>query len=167
MEKIVDYFCGGNGGNFFAALIIVGAIIAVVERIVNWCGEKLKKYYNVKKGKETLEKTIENHSTQINEVKSVVEQLVKTFNTLEDKIEQYSTKQQRTNTVMLRDGIYEIYKETIRKGYILDKDKQNFKYAFDEYVANGGNSYVIDEIEPFIHNAKVFLSDEEAADAMK
>lgn len=163
MKEIIEYFTGeGNGINFFTALLIIGAIVAVCEKVFGWFGCKLKKLYDIKKGKETLEETICSHTSQIEEIKEDVIKLVSTINSLEEKIDQYSTQQHKVNTVLLRDKLYSIYKETIRKGYILDKDKKNFNYAYDEYIANGGNSYIVNEVAPFIHNAKVFLTDEEA-----
>lgn len=166
MDDIIKYFSeSGNFLSFITAIIIIAALIKVAEKIFSWASAKLTAYYNMRKGKETQKETIDNQDKRITEIDDKLDDVIDKMDTIVDTFDKFVVRQKSVNTILLRDKINYIYKECLAKGYILDKSKQNFKYAYDEYVANGGNSYVIDEVEPFIHGLKVFLSDEDAKKA--
>lgn len=188
MKELIEYFSdSGNVLSFFLALVILVAIVKLLEKSFSWVSAKLLKYYNFKRGKETEKETIE---TQGQRIKELDEKLIQHMHDADnvmtqrmaevdgklDKIGEkvddiaqtfvkYEERQKSVNTILLRDKINYIYKDCIAKGYILEKQKQDFKYAYDEYIANGGNSYIINEVEPFIHNCKMFLSDADAKKA--
>lgn len=186
MKELIEYFSeSGNFLSFSLALVILVVIIKVVEKSCSWVSEKLLKYYNFKRGKETEKETLQKNGERIQELDKKLEQHIKDadeklaksmqevdnkLDTIGDKVDgmvkafgDFEIRQKNVNTIVLRDKIKYIYKKCLTDGYILDKDKRDFKDAYDEYVANGGNSYVKDEVEPFIHGLRVFLSEENAA----
>lgn len=143
----------------------MAAIIKIAEKVFNWCSTKLTTYYNIRKGKETQKENITNQDKRITEIDDKLDAVINKMDGIVTAFNTFVERQKSVNTILLRDKINYIYKDCLVKGYILEKSKQNFKYAYDEYIANGGNSYVIDEVEPFIHELKVFLSDEDAKNA--
>lgn len=185
MKELIEYFSeSGNAVSFFLALVILVAIVKLLEKSFSWVSGKLLKYYNFKRGKETEKETIETQGKKITELDEKLVQHIKDadkmmdqrmhevdskLDTIGEKVDgiaqtfvKYEERQKSVNTILLRDKINYIYKDCIAKGYILEKQKQDFKYAYDEYIANGGNSYIINEVEPFIHNCRMFLSDVDA-----
>lgn len=186
MKELIEYFStSGNIVSFSLALVIIVIIVKTVEKLWSWVSEKLLKYYNFKRGKETEKETLQKYGERIQEVNQKLEQhikdadekLEKRMKEVDDKLDvigdkvdgmvtslgQFEVRQKNVNTIVLRDKIKYIYKKCLTDGYILDKDKRDFKDAYDEYIENGGNSYVKDEVEPFVHNLRVFLSEENAA----
>ena len=141
---------------------MLAATIVLIEKLYRWIVEKLKNYYNFRRGKEKEKETSEKHEERLNEFDTKLDTISAKVNEIVTHLDKFVANQKNVNTVLLRDKIYYIYKEALKKGYILDKDKQNFKFAYDEYIANGGNSYIRDEVEPFIHGLKVYISDEDA-----
>jgi len=188
MKELIEYFsASGNAVSFFLALVILVAIVKVLEKVLSWLSEKLTKYYNFKRGKETEKETIETQGKRIKEIDEKLDQHIRDadnamnqrmlevdgkLDKIGEKVDgiaqtfiKYEERQKSVNAILLRDKINYIYKDCIAKGYILEKQKQDFKYAYDEYIANGGNSYIINEVEPYIHNCKMFLSDIDAREA--
>lgn len=186
MKELIEYFSeSGNFLSFSLALVILVVIIKVIEKSCSWVSEKLLKYYNFKRGKETEKETLQKNGERIQEldkkldihIQEADEKLEKRMHEVDDKLdtigvkvdgmvkafEDFEVRQKNVNTIVLRDKIKYIYNKCLAAGYILDKDKKDFKDAYDEYIANGGNSYVKDEVNPFIHELRVFLSEENAA----
>lgn len=186
MKELIEYFStSGNIVSFSLALVIIVIIVKTVEKLWSWVSEKLLKYYNFKRGKETEKETLQKNGERIQEldkkleqhIKDADEKLAKSMQEVDSKLdtigakvdgmvtafENYEERQKKVNVITLRDKIKYIYNKCLATNYILDKDKQDFKDAYDEYIENGGNSYVKDEVEPFIHGLRVFLSDENAA----
>ena len=188
MKELIEYFSeSGNAVSFFFALVILVIIIKLLEKSFSWISDKLTKYYNFKRGKETEKEKVNKQAEQI---KAIDEKLDKHIQEADEKIKEffhdvdvkldavgqkvdniaetfaeYEKRQKRVNTITLRDKINYIYKDCLSKGYILNKTKHDFKDAYDEYIANGGNSYVQTEVDPFIHNLRVFLADDDARKA--
>ena len=163
MKEIIEYITPpGNIGSFLLSISMLSAAIILLEKFYSWCTSKLKKYYDFKRGKETDKETVNKQEQRLNELDTKLDTISTKVDEIVTHLDTFVANQKKVNTVVLRDKIYYIYKEALRKGYILEKDKKNFKYAYDEYVRNDGNSYVIDEVEPFIHNLKVYITDEDA-----
>lgn len=163
MKEIIEYITTpGNIGSFLLSIAMLSATIVLIEKFYSWATSKLKNYYDFKRGKETEKETIQNQDKRIKEVDDKLDTLSDKIDSIAKSFNKFEERQKSVNTILLRDKIKYIYKECISKGYILEKSKQDFKYAYDEYIANGGNSYVRDEVEPYIHNLKVYLSDEDA-----
>lgn len=163
MKEIIEYMTTpGNIGSFFLAITMLAATIVVIEKVYTWITNKLKNYYNFKRGEEKEKETEQKQEEHLNELDNKLDTITNKVNEIVNHLDTFVTNQKNVNTVLLRDKIYYIYKDALRKGYILDKDKQNFKFAYDEYIANGGNSYIRDEVEPFIHGLKVYINDRDA-----
>lgn len=163
MKEIIEYITTpGNIGSFFLAIAMLAATIVVIEKFYTWATSKLKNYYDFKRGKEKDKETEQKQEEHLNELDNKLDTITNKVDEIVSHLDTFVANQKNVNTVLLRDKIYYIYKDALRKGYILDKDKQNFKFAYDEYIANGGNSYIRDEVEPFIHGLKVYINDHDA-----
>ena len=168
MKELIDYLINGdNVASFFLAISMLAAGIVLIEKLYTWISGKLKKYYDFKHGKETEKENEKKQDERLNELDTKLDTIENKLDSIVDTVETYMKGQKNVNTVVLRNIIHPIYEEARRNQYILEKDKQDFKYAYDEYVRNGGNSYVIDEVEPFIHNLKVYMTKEDAIKDLK
>jgi hypothetical protein len=130
-----------------------------------------RKWHNSENIKEEKEETLQSHSKQISEMdvrhKEDYQQINSKIDTLTSTLDKFIGETKKDNQVILRDKIYDAYKITLQKGYILEKDSKNYHYALERYIANEGNSYVVDEIEPRMKDFKVFLCDEDAEEYFK
>lgn len=168
MKEIIEYVTTpGNVGAFLLSISIIAASIVLIEKFYNWAVSKFKGYYDIRRDKEKDKETTAKQEEHLNELDNKLDTITTKVDQIVNHLDTFVANQKNVNTILLRDKIYYIYKEALRKGYILDKDKQNFKFAYDEYIANGGNSYVRDEIEPFIHGLKVYINDEDAKKEIK
>jgi hypothetical protein len=134
--------------------------------ISNWIWTNFNKAYKLKKSSEDFHETVKNHTKQIAEMDirhgEDYKEISNKIDGLTNKLDHFIEETKKDNQVILRDKIYDVYKLTLQKGYILEKDSKNYHYALERYLANGGNSYVTDEIKPRMEDFKVFLSDEDA-----
>lgn len=163
MDEIIKYFSeSGSVVSFIIAITIIVAMIKVAEKVISWVSGKLTAYYNFRHGKETEKEKVLNQDKKITEIDDKLDKVAAKMDDIVNHFDTFVVRQKSVNTILLRDKINYIYKDCIAKGYILEKQLQNFTYAYDEYVANGGNSYVINDVNPYIHTLKVFLSDEDA-----
>lgn len=162
MKDLIEYLVDGdNVASFLLAISMLAAGIILIEKLYTWVIGKLKKYYDFRHGKEVLKENETKQEERITELDTKLDTIINKINDLVSHLDDFEANQKRVNTILLRDKIGYIYKKALANNYILDKDKQDFKYAYDEYVRNGGNSYVIDEVEPFIHNLKVYMSEDQ------
>ena len=93
-----------------------------------------------------------NHTESIQRIDEVKNDLKK---------EQVNRKED--SIVILRDRITQMYNYYLPKGYMLEEDKKDFNSMFTRYVINGGNSYVQNDIAPFVKSLPRFKTHEEAA----
>lgn len=147
--------------------LILMAITGAIKKILN--GLDL---FHVKKSKEeALEETIKTNSKDIEELAQKQKVEIKNTNDKIDKITdmlmEYIEHDMQDKQVLLRRDINEIYNMTLRKGYIIEKDLKTYNYALKRYLANNGNSYVVDEIVPRMKEFRVYLSDKDAQTDIK
>jgi hypothetical protein len=152
----------------------VGLVVAILLALINiggWIWTNFNKAYKLKRSNEVFHETVENHTKQIAEMdtrhKEDYKILDGKIDNLTDTITIFIQETKKDNQVNLRDKIYNIYKDTLKKGYILEKDSKNYHYALERYKANDGNSYVLEEIEPRMKDFKVFCTDEDADEFFK
>jgi len=168
MKELIDYLINGdNVASFLLAISMLAAGIVLIEKLYTWISGKLKKYYDFKHGKETEKENENKQDERLNELDTKLDTINTKVDNLVSHFDTFTSDQKRVNTVVLRDKIGYIYNKALKNNYIIEKDKQDFKYAYDEYVRNGGNSYVIDEVEPFIHNLKVYIDEAHAQTELK
>lgn len=84
-----------------------------------------------------------------------------------NKLDHFISETREDNQAIIRDRLLQIYHLTLRKGYILEKDSQNFHSLLDRYKANGGNSYIVHDVAPRIETFKVYLTDNDAENHYK
>lgn len=75
------------------------------------------------------------------------------------KLDDFVKETKMDNQAIMRDRLLQIYWDTISKGYILEKDNQNFHSLLDRYKANGGNSYIVHDVAPRMAEFKVYISE--------
>ena len=81
---------------------------------------------------------------------------------LKDKLEQLTYDSKESTRVMLKQDIRRMYTECKKRDYILDKEKKCFIDMYDIYCACGGNSFVSEQVEPFMMDLNCYETEEEA-----
>jgi len=86
---------------------------------------------------------------------------------LKDKLEQLTNDSRESTRVMLKQDIRKLYETCKKRGYILDKEKKCFLDMCAIYKACGGNSFVSEQVEPFMDRLHCFETEEEAEEHKK
>jgi hypothetical protein len=141
-----------------AGLVIVIGLGLI--NIVGWIFSNFNKVYKIKKNNEEFHETVDEHS-------KIIESMSSKIDNVSSVLTDFVSENKKNNQVIFRDKIYDTYKLTLQKGYILEKDSKNYHYALERYKANDGNSYICDEIEPRMKTFQVFNTDEEAEEYFK
>jgi hypothetical protein len=145
----------------FFALFIIG----------NWIWDKFNKAYKIKKTSDNFHDTVNGHTKQIADMdkrhKEDYEKLDVKLDNISSTLSDFIEETKKDNQVSLREKINHIYKLTLQKGYILEKDSKDYHYTLERYKANNGNSYILDEVEPRMKDFKVFVSDEDGEEYLK
>lgn len=81
---------------------------------------------------------------------------------VKNKLEQLTNDSRESTRVMLKQDIRKLYETCKKRGYILDKEKKCFKDMYAIYIACGGNSFVSEQVEPFMDSLNCFETEEEA-----
>lgn len=141
-----------------AGLVIVIALGLI--NVFGWIITNFNKVYKVKKANEEFHETVDEHS-------KIIEIMSSKIDNVSSVLAEFVSETKKNNQVIFRDKIYDTYKLTLQKGYLLEKDSKNYHYALERYKANDGNSYICDEVEPRMKDFKVFNTDEEAEEYFK
>jgi hypothetical protein len=140
-----------------------GLVIVIVLGLINiagWIITNFNKAYKIKKNNEEFHETVDEHS-------KIIEVMSSKIDNVTSVLTDFVSENKKNNQVIFRDKIYDSYKLTLQKGYILEKDSKNYHYALERYKANEGNSYICDEIEPRMKTFPVFNTDDEAEESIK
>jgi uncharacterized FlgJ-related protein len=145
--------------------LAIGIVLALIN-IVGWVWTNFNKAYKARRTVDGYVEKIDNHTKRIDEMDIRHQEdylkLDSKLDGLSNVLNNYIDMSKRSNQAILRDKIYSIYKDMLKKGYILEKDSRNIHDMIDSYKEFGGNSYVCDEIVPRMGDFKVFISDEDA-----
>jgi hypothetical protein len=152
-----------------AGLVI--EILLALFIVAGWIWDKFNKGYKIKRSNEVFHETVESHTKQIADMdvrhKEDYSKVDNKLDAISSTLSDFISETKKDNQVILRDKIYDAYKMTLQKGYVLEKDSKNYHYALERYLANDGNSYVCEEIEPRMREFPVFLCDEDAVEYFK
>lgn len=78
------------------------------------------------------------------------------------KLDDFIANTNEDNVITMKITLLDMYRKAIRDGYILEKDDSNFHDLLNRYYANGGNSYIKDDIVPRMEHFRVYLSENDA-----
>lgn len=81
---------------------------------------------------------------------------------MKDKLEQLTNDSRESTRIMLKQDIRKMYEECKCRGYILDKEKKCFIDMYEIYRACGGNSFVSEQVEPFMMSLHCYETEDEA-----
>ena len=91
-----------------------------------------------------------------------IEEVNSRIDKLENKLDNETEERQHDSVAQLRHSITSIYHITQRDKYILESDKENYNDLYKRYIANGGNSYIEKDVDPYINSLPRFMTHEEA-----
>lgn len=150
-----DYFNNMSVGTLLAIVTcflgIVGSVSGVSIKVYN-IAQRWRKLENEK---EESKSALEKNTDDIKVINNKIDTIVQTLNT-------YIEHDKHDKQAMLRNDIQEIYCKALKNRYMTAEAKKNFGYLYERYTANEGNSYVVDQVYPFIIDLPVFSSEEDA-----
>lgn len=120
-------------------------------KIITKCIKKIGQLLTEEQIEKINEKLETNHEIYMGRISDV-----------EEKIKTVDINRQEDCLATLRDRITQMYHYHQKKGYILEDDKKDFNALFTRYTINGGNSYVQEDIAPFMKSLPRFMSDGDA-----
>ena len=135
---------------------IIGSISALSIKIYN-IFQKWRKYENEKEENENI--LLKNRES--------VTVLENKLDTLIQSFELYIKKDKEDKQTLFRNSIQDIYNKTLKKRYITVDDKKNYTYLINAYTRNDGNSYILDDVVPWMKDVSVFSTDEDAEEYYK
>lgn len=106
----------------------------------------------VREEQEKIKKTIEE-----NHIESM-----KLIEQTQEQVEEVDRNRREDSQATMRDRITQIYHYYQNKGYILEKDKENYNSLYERYTKNNGNSYIKDDVHPYISSLPRFMSHTDA-----
>lgn len=118
--------------------------------LFNWLGKQLTS--DLRNDIETMNEKIDSNRKQSHDENMATCQ----------KLDDFIKETQMDNQAIMRDRLLRIYHTTLKKGYILEKDNENFHSLLKRYKANGGNSYILNDVAPRMESFKVYLSENDA-----
>lgn len=152
MEQLIKYL--ENGGSFVTILVVIVILFAVVEwcyKVFKFTKDKMDTYAKKKTNKEKLNNDINNLTDRVDKEEEHIDEI---YELLQRLIASLDADMQ----VIHRRTIKEFYEKAIRQqGILTEKDMKDYHSALDCYNAHHGNSYVHDEIMPYMQKVKVVL----------
>jgi len=167
-KNVLSNMTVGELGIYIALFV---AVLKGVWEFGQWGWKRLMIWHNGKNMEDEKDDTIEYHTKQITEMdtrhKEDYQQINGKIDALTVTLDVFIQETKKDNQVILRDKIYDLYKITLKNGYLIEKDSKNYHYALARYKANEGNSYILDEVVPKMKEFKVFLCKEDADEYLK
>ena len=125
------------------------------------------KLYSIAQKWRKLENEKEEHIEIFTKNQEKITVLENKLDTLIKTFELYQENDKEDKQTLFRNSIQEIYNKTLKKRYITVDDKKNYSYLLASYTRNKGNSYIVEDIAPWMQQAPVFSTDEDAEEYYK
>ena len=155
MEELIKVTQNISVSTLLSWLVCISAIIAGTSatsiKIYN-VAQKWRKFENEK---EENIKIFEKNQEKIIVLENKLDTLIKTFGMFQEEDKQ-------DKQTLFRNNIQQIYNKTLKKRYITADDKKNYSYLLSAYIRNKGNSYIVEDIAPWMLQVPVFPTDEDA-----
>ena len=149
MTELLNYL--NNGGSIIELITLIIIIVAVFyyfEKIVKTVKGYLNGYVEKKKKEDKTAKIIESN-------KESIDTMTARMNSFENNFIDLMKALDKDMQVIHRKEIREIYeKAKANNGVISEKDMRDYHYALECYINHNGNSYVQDEIVPYMKTVR-------------
>lgn len=165
MEEMITL--ATKGYTIVDIMVIISFIVAFVrciERLGKWCADKLKSYYNRKRGIEEKDNILKTHSEEIREINEKIDNMITVINSqydlLVEKIDEQEKKLdnidqagKQRDCAILRDRILggmRYFSQNIDSNgdvRITTGDHENMSALFNEYFECKGNGTVKQKYE--------------------
>lgn len=120
------------------------------------------KIYNTAQKWRKFENEKEEHINVLEKNQEKIIMLDNKIDTLIHSFASYQEEDKKDKQTLFRNNIQEIYNKTLKKRYITADDKKNYCYLISSYTRNGGNSYILEDVVPWMQNVPVFSTDDDA-----
>ena len=135
---------------------IIGGISAASIKIYNVA----QKWHKFENKKEEHVEILEKNQEKIIVLENKIDTLIQAFAT-------YTEEDKKDKQTLFRNNIQEIYNKTLKKRYITADDQKNYSCLVNAYTRNGGNSYILEDVVPWMKTVPVFSTDEDAEEYYK
>ena len=152
MSEFLKYLQnGGSMIEFISFIIIVVAVFYYFEKVCKTVKSYLDLYFDNRTKKNNREHTIDLNKESIKNIDDRVSDLESQFTTFMKCLD-------KDMQVIHRKEIRNLYeKAKANNDTLSDKDMRDYHYCLECYLAHNGNSYVQDEIVPYMKNVKTTI----------
>lgn len=145
---------------WFSGLIaLLGAACGITVKIY----QSIEKYRHTRNLMDTKNELLIKHSNDIADLFDRYEQLDKHLELLVQSLDAYINDSKADSQALFRDRIMQLYRYTKqhKTPYILEDDMENYISLFKRYTENGGNGYIHDVVDSFMHNLPLYISEKD------
>lgn len=156
MDAAVKFFAEYTTVDLFAVLTMLIVCVRGIESFIKWIAGKLKAYYNLQRGIEDKEDTIDIHTAEIKALTERIDSFVATVDqqytaimekvdAQQERLEQLDEEGKQRDIALLRDRIsggmryYSKNKDEHGNVHISLSDYENMESLFQEYFKAGRN----------------------------
>lgn len=160
MDELIQLTQNISVASLLSWLACIAAIVAGISATSIKFYSVAQKWRKFENEKEEHIKIIEKGQERIIVLENKLDTLIKSF-------EIYQEEDKKDKQTLFRNNIQEIYNKTLKKRYITADDKKNYSYLVNAYTRNKGNSYILEDVVPWMKTVPVFTTDEDAEEYYK
>lgn len=155
MKELIELTQNISVSTLLTWLLCIVAIVSGVSAASIKLYNIAQKWRKLKNEKEDHIEIFKRNQEKIVVLENKLDTLIKTF-------ELYQENDKEDKQTLFRNNIQQIYNKTLKKRYITADDKKNYSYLLSAYIRNKGNSYIVEDIAPWMLQVPVFPTDEDA-----
>ena len=160
MDGLIQLTQNMTASTLLSCVACIAGIITAISGVsikIYKMAQKWRKFENQKE--EHLE-ILEKNQEKIVVLENKIDTLIQSF-------AKYSEEDKKDKQTLFRNSIQEIYNKTLKKRYITVDDQKNYSCLVNAYTRNGGNSYILEDVDPWMKTVPVFTTDEDAEEYYK
>ena len=155
MKELIELTQNISASTLLSWVLCIGAVIASISTASIKIYSMAQKWRKFENEKEEHISIIENSQGKITVLENKIDTLIQSFTN-------YQEEDKKDKQTLFKNSIQEIYNKTLKKRYITANDKKNYSCLVTAYTRNGGNSYILEDVDPWMQKAPVFQTDEDA-----
>lgn len=155
MEELIEILKQISIGAAIEWIILLAGVIGTISASSIKIYNLAQKWRKAENEKEKQEGVLMENRKNITILENKIDTLICTF-------KMFVEEDKKDKQTLFRNNIQNIYNITLKKRYITVDDKKNYTYLITAYTRNDGNSYILEDVMPWMKEVPVFSSDEDA-----
>ena len=160
MKELIELTQNISASTLLSWFVCMAGIIAGISAASIKIYNVAQKWHKFENKKEEHVEILEKNQEKIIVLENKIDTLIQAFAT-------YTEEDKKDKQTLFRNNIQEIYNKTLKKRYITADDQKNYSCLVNAYTRNGGNSYILEDVVPWMKTVPVFSTDEDAEEYYK